>query len=114
VMSQIDKSLGDEKQKQTDTDEDKAVGLMNDIVKFKTNRTSMTADEAVDAWLMLYDRFWMLPQTALVKTKEMNPALPGGENRLSVNALMSAIPPPATWDKLKKRKIPCSAFSPIT
>ncbi|MDD1750660.1 MAG: tetratricopeptide repeat protein, partial [Methanothrix sp.] len=33
----------------------------------------------------------------------MNPGRPGGENRLSANALMSSMPPPATWDKLKKR-----------
>ena len=103
VISQIDKSLGGEKQKQTDPDEEKAVGLMNDIAKFKSGRMSMAAAEAVDAWLKLYDRFWMLPQTALTKAKEINPTLPGGENRLSATVLMSAIPPPATWDELKKR-----------
>jgi hypothetical protein len=36
AISQIDKSLDGEMQKQTDTDEDKAVSLMNDIAKLKT------------------------------------------------------------------------------
>jgi tetratricopeptide (TPR) repeat protein len=102
VISELDKSLGEVNHKQSDTDEDKATSLMNDIVKFKAKRMTMPADEAVDTWLNLYDRFWMLPRTVLMKTKEINPGLPGGENRLSATSLIAAIPPPETWSILKK------------
>jgi tetratricopeptide (TPR) repeat protein len=109
VISQIDSSLGGEKQKQGETGESKADALMNDIAKFKAGRMSMPADDAADVWLKLYDRFWMLPQAELMKAQEINRGRPGGGNKLSATALISALPAPTAWDTLKKRVVGRSA-----
>jgi hypothetical protein len=100
VISQIEKSLGGDDQKKNDTAENKAAALLSDILKFESNRTNLSADEATDTWLNLYDRFWMLPQADLMKSY---PGQSGNQKKLTTMTLISALPTPAAWDTLKKR-----------
>jgi tetratricopeptide (TPR) repeat protein len=114
VISRIRQGAGSDGPQIADPGKEAAESLMGDLESFKSTRAKLPADEAVDRWLKLYDRFWMLPPTLLMKATEFNPLRSEGKDKLTMGYLVAAMPPPSTWDRLKERVLarPTSDTSP--
>ncbi len=100
VISGIDKILSAEKEKNKSGEDEAVEKLQKDVENFKLSRSSMKPGKAVSRWLELYDRFWNLPPAATQKMMRFGRR---GGAEFGLEALLSAVPPPDTWKRLKKQ-----------
>jgi tetratricopeptide (TPR) repeat protein len=114
VVSQINQAIVSERPLPVDSGKEAAKELRQDIESFKTMRAKLSADEAAQQWLNLYDRFWMLPPEVTMKTApyEYRPISPENEDLPTINYLVSAIPQPEAWESLKKGVLARSISNP--
>ncbi|MGD0279116.1 MAG: hypothetical protein ABSC11_07395, partial [Smithella sp.] len=114
IISQVSKGIGADNSKEKNPGKEEADRLMRDLESYKLIRATLSADDAVDRWLKLYDRFWALPPDVLLKTNQYGWSRSTQKDKLSVNNLIAAISPPSTWETLKKKVLarPNSNTSP--
>lgn len=102
VLQRIGKAAAVPGESKPSADAEEGAKLARDLREFKAVRTTLPVEEAAGRWLALYDRFWMLPPSVLTKTIGYFPLQAKGGDSLSAEFLMSAVPPPAGWDALKR------------
>ena len=103
IISRINKLTDEKKEPEKDKGQGEAKKLASDIDKFKAIRASLSPKKASSQWLKLYDRFWKLPPESLSKIARYEGM--GNKNNLSLQSLLASVPPPKSWDALKKAVI---------
>jgi tetratricopeptide (TPR) repeat protein len=102
VITRVGTLLGADPKSKQDPAKGEADRLMADLVSFKNIRAKLTAGEAAERWLKLYDRYRQLPANPTAKAM-FNPYAPPTITELSLPALLAALPEPAGWSVLKER-----------
>jgi len=104
IISRVANTVGVEvKPKGVQTKSD-AERLMDDLESFKNVRGKLSAADAVERWLKLYDRYRQLPATASAKAA-FNPFSPPNIRELSLPAMLAALPVPGSWGLLRDRLV---------
>ena|GEM_PF-3301491 len=103
VILQVSQMINPDLKQTAKPGKEEADRYMRELDDFKAIRAKLPVDEAIDRWLKLYDRFWHLPTESVVKADRFSAYRAPDKDKPSLYAVVAAIPPPQTWENLKKQ-----------